>query len=132
MKILILDDDDQRHFGFTLMYPTDEIHKAYTAKQAIDLINQHNDFDLIHLDHSLQDWEHFAPELNKKPIEHTGREVCDYILHVWSEENQTALKKDVRVIVHSWDVDPGMKMAYDLNRAGIKVRREPYKPPKNV
>lgn len=125
MKIFVLDDMPERHFGFSIKYAGHEIIKAYNVKEAKEALDKHKDFDLIHLDHSLQDFEYFPPEENRKPLEHTGMEVVDYILHI----NYPTTAK---FIIHSWDVDPARMMGYRLGRAGYKGTKEPYKAPPNI
>lgn len=125
MKIFVLDDMPERHFGFSIKYAGHEIIKAYNVKEAINVLDSHKDFDLIHLDHSLQDWEYFPPEENKKPREHTGMEVVDYIIHI-------KYPTTPEIIVHSWDIDPARTMGYLLHKAGYKVKKEPYKSPINI
>lgn len=125
MKIFILDDMSERHFGFSIKYAGHQIISAYNVLQAITLLDLHKDFDLVHLDHSLQDWEYFPPEEGRKPREHTGMEVVNYILA--SDYPTTA-----KIIVHSWDIDPARTMAYRLNKAGYDVKKEPYKAPPNI
>lgn len=127
MKIFVLDDLDERHFGFSIHYAGHEIIKAYNVKEAIKVLETHKDFDVIQLDHSLGDYEHFPPEENKRPLEHTGMEVVDYLINSGYHNNTTA------IIVHSWDIEPARMMAYRLHHAGFKnVKREPYKAPPNL
>jgi CheY-like chemotaxis protein len=125
MKILILDDMWERHDGFAVRYAGHEIIKAFNVQEAIKALDSHKDFDLIHLDHSLQDYEYFPPEENKKPRERTGMEVVDYILNI-------GYPTSAEMIVHSWDADPARMMAYRLGKAGYKVKKEPYKAPPNI
>lgn len=123
MKIFVLDDLDERHFGFTIHYAGHQIIKAYNVKQAVGVLEVHKDFDIIQLDHSLQDFEYFPPEDGRKPHEHTGMEVVDYLIN-------SGYPTSAEVIVHSWDIEPSRIMAQRLYNVGFNVKREPYRAPK--
>lgn len=114
MKILVVDDEEQRHFGFRLAYPTANIAKAYNVEQAIRVIDTY-DFDLIYLDHDLQDFEHFTD--GRKPLEHTGSEICSYLI----KKGYTG-----KVIIHSWNTAASLRMKKMFEDAGINVSYEPY------
>lgn len=125
MKIFVLDDVDERHFGFSVRYAGQHIIKAYNVKEAVIVLEAHKDFDIIQLDHSLNDFEHFPPEDGRKPREHTGMEVVDYLIN-------SGYPTSAEVIVHSWDIEPSRIMAMRLDQAGFNVKREPYRAPPNV
>jgi len=114
VKILIIDDSSERHWGFAQIYPNDQITQAYTVEFAIKYIEAFN-FDLIHLDHDLNDYEYFND--GRKPKEHTGMEICSYLI-----------KKGYlgRVIIHSWNTVASFRMRKMFEDAGITVMYEPY------
>jgi len=115
MKILIVDDENQRHFGFKEKYlPENEVINAFTVKEAIAFI-QNTKFDLIHLDHDLQDFEHF--DNGRKPIERTGMDICRYLIN----NNYMG-----RIIIHSWNTPASIKMKKMFEEVGIPVVYEPY------
>jgi CheY-like chemotaxis protein len=89
MKILILDDDVQRHEMFSNKLKYDEVKHTYTAKEAIDAL-QNNTFDYCFLDHDLGGKVFFPSDPD------TGMEVA-----VWLAANP---KKQPRVIIiHSFN-----------------------------
>lgn len=114
MKILIIDDEEQRHYGFAQHYIGNQICEAYNVDKAIRFLEA-KDFDLIHLDHDLQDFEHFID--GRKPVEHTGMEVCSYLI------KRGYLGK---VIIHSWNSVASLKMKKMFEDANINVSYEPY------
>ena len=119
MKILIVDDQNERHYGFRLIYyPKHEMRKAFTVKNAIAELEKSN-FDLIHLDHDLQDFEHFND--GRKPLEHTGMEICKYLIN----KQYTG-----KVIIHSWNTVAALQMKKMFEDNGINVSYEPYQLPK--
>ena len=114
MKILIIDDSNERHYGFVLIYPNDQITQAFNVESAIKHIDT-NDFDLIHLDHDLNDFEQFSD--GRRPKEHTGAEICSYLINI----GYTG-----KVIIHSWNSVASLRMKKLFEDAGISVSYEPY------
>ncbi len=115
MKILVVDDSKERHYGFRdIYYPEHEMRKAFNVRGAIYEL-EHHDFDLVHLDHDLMDFEQFDD--GRKPIEHTGMEICSYLIR------RGYLGK---VIIHSWNTPASLKMKKLFEDAGITVSYEPY------
>lgn len=115
MKILIIDDQSERHFGYrSIYYPQNEMRKAFTVKSAIAELERFN-FDLVHLDHDLQDFENFND--GRKPIEHTGMEICKYLINK---------QYSGKVIIHSWNTVAAHQMKKMFEDNGIDVSYEPY------
>lgn len=114
MKILIIDDENERHWGFAKIYSNHQITQAYTVESAIKNLEQY-DYDLIHLDHDLKDFEQFTD--GRKPKEHTGMEICSYLI------KRGYLGK---VIIHSWNTPASFRMKRLFEYAGITVAYEPY------
>jgi|ERR1700748_1624072 len=114
MKILIIDDSNERHWGFAKVYANEQITQAYTVESAIKSIDK-IDYDLIHLDHDLNDFEQFND--GRKPKEHTGMEVCSYLI-----------KKGYagKVIIHSWNTAASLRMKKLFEDAEINVSYEPF------
>lgn len=115
MKILIVDDDRERHYKFQEIYhPQNEMRKAFNVSSAISELDRF-DFDLVHLDYSLKDFEEFND--GRRPIEHTGMEVCEYLI-----------KKGYKgkVIIHSWDGSESLKMKRLFDQANISTTYEPF------
>jgi hypothetical protein len=55
MKILILDDMKHRHDAFDERYSSDQIDHAYTYSDFLDLLINKSPYDIIMLDHDLDD-----------------------------------------------------------------------------
>jgi DNA-binding NarL/FixJ family response regulator len=114
MKILVVDDEEQRHYGFASFYYDHELYKAHNVDEAMIFLST-EEFDLIQLDHDLQDFEHF--EDGRKPIEHTGMDICSYLI----KRGYSG-----KVIIHSWNVPASVRMKKMFIDAGINVLYEPY------
>ena len=116
MKILILDDAKERLAKFksnleTKLNNYDNFY-AENANEAIFMLELHNDFDYIFLDHDLggqqMSWEE----------ENCGMTVVDYII-------RTGYSKSPSIIVHSWNIPRGQEMVKRLRDAGYSVIHHP-------
>lgn len=96
MKILFLDDNDLRHVLVDRNIINQDIVHVETAREAIEQLSN-NDFDLIMLDHDLDE------NTNNVLVEEEedGRFVCR-----WMAENFES--KETTVIIHSLN-EPGSK-----------------------
>lgn len=117
MKILVLDDDDNRHRGFDRILQGRQVLHAYTASQAILALENDGPFSLVCLDHDLD-----LVSLLKDPG--CGMDVAEYLrLHL------DRSKYPARVLVHSWNEPAAERMVAAIREAGIKVKAMPYKAP---
>lgn len=113
---LVLDDQQVRHDGFKVMLRNvaDKVHHAYTAPQAIALLNKHR-FERAWLDHDLAD----------VGVEHegTGHDVAKHIVSMPAE------KRPKSVFIHSWNESGAKNMEAELRAAGVLAKRLPYRAP---
>jgi len=123
-KVLILDDDPQRHKVFREILPNCLRYHAYTATTAIKhLVESSGPFDLVCLDHDLGDFGQEGEILEFGNCEAgTGVEVAQYIsLHL---ERELYPQK---IIIHSQN-PVGAKRMYDtLFPTGIQITVLPFK-----
>jgi hypothetical protein len=118
MNILFLDDEKIRHdladkylVGHTALH-------AYTAPQAIDMIDTSKDkIDLALLDHDLH---HFIEENGHRSERHGVWFVSHLLTDIPSD------KWFSRAIVHSYNADGGRYMCDDLRKAGIQADYRPF------
>jgi len=115
-RVLVLDDDYDRHVTFRALLLGHDIICCYTAEQAIDSLEKSPQFDLACLDHDLNS----AQAAGIGDHESCGMDVAEHIIAMAPE------RRPKRVIVHSWNVDRAMKMAYLLHKAGVQVSRIPF------
>lgn len=118
-RVLILDDDPQRHETFLRMFASHdiEVRQAFTAQQAINILNLTDRFDLVCLDHDLGE---FSETLIGEPG--CGMDVAEFIfLHI----DQKKLPK--QVLIHSWNAPAAKRMEETIRGTGIKVLATPFK-----
>lgn len=102
MRILFLDDDENRHSAFRVNAAGCIVDHVYTAQSAIDMLsNEDIDYDVIFLDHDLNDETN--NQLNED--EEDGRTVARHLATLDKY-------KDAQVIIHS------------LNAAGAEIMKD--------
>ncbi len=111
MKILFLDDNDNRVAHAILFFADDDLTIVRTAAEAIEELDQK--WDVVMLDHDLTPGEAFSPS-----DKISGMEVVRYI------ENQRPTIE--RIVVHSWNGGAGMKMRDRLREAGYDTEYAPF------
>lgn len=143
MKILILDDQPERHEGFIKIFSrggpnSHKLTHAWTYDQCIEAL-KNNHFDMICLDHDLGDMT-LVPDdviitspnfsLTYRPSTAPGgmysssekyldgRDVCRWIVENLKEPNY--------FLIHSWNESAAREMEKTLLDAGHSVRRKPY------
>lgn len=116
-KILFLDDSMDRHESFIRSAPTYgyEVRHAYTARQAIDLIESERPVQVF-LDHDLSE-DDIMSEVGGVTHVPTGMTVVDHIMGMASPP--------MDVVVHSCNGPAAEEMERRLRShpAGIRVRR---------
>lgn len=127
MRVLILDDDNERHEAFASYFKGHDVtHAIRFSDFCVKLKGEK--FDLIHLDHDLAD---FCPE-NK---DHDGM----YGVREWTGADAAWMiacdlpesKWPDRVVIHSWNPDGAQRMRQILqDRTSIPVTYEPFQSPK--
>lgn len=113
MKILFLDDQQQRHNYFLKRFKGNEIYQAFTSLQAIEALKTESPFDRAHLDHDLGGF--YLPS-----DESSGYEVAKFI---------SIMEPNLRpefVIVHSHNPDGAFKMLKVLRDAGVETEYIPF------
>lgn len=113
-RILFLDDSRERHTQFKKDNSGDWdagfVH-VYTAHDAIQYLKTWPVFDVVCLDHDLEDAD---------PA-HTGYAVAEFIgLHM----DRDKLPK--HVIIHSWNPSGAARMAEALRQGGVSFERRPF------
>ena len=116
-RVLILDDDENRHAEFErILHGTSRLH-VYTAAQAIAALRDNAPYDLVCLDHDLGDCQNRM--LAVEPGD--GTEVALFInLHL---ERRQYPK---RVLIHSWNHAGRERMAELIRAVGIPVAVKPF------
>jgi CheY-like chemotaxis protein len=110
-RALVLDDDPARHAEFDRLLPSFSISHAYTAKQAIDRL-QNGLYEIVFLDRDLNR----SRELVGVTDPGNGLDVALYITH----EMPPSRWPD-RVWIHSHNADASRKMSKILRGAGLRV-----------
>jgi CheY-like chemotaxis protein len=115
-RVLVLDDDQNRHDAFARRLEGCHVVHAYTAKQAIDHLALDERYDLVCLDHDL-DLVSLLDDTGD------GREVADFIaLHM------ERAKWPDQVLVHSWNGPAADGMERVLRDAGLRVISRAFSP----
>lgn len=114
-RVLILDDDPRRHEAFERMMKGAQITRAYTAPQAIQLLQTPPNFDLVFLDHDLP----ISAELVGVTDPGCGLQVAAFIA-----ENPGY--RPERVWIHTWNDSARVKMARMLRAAGVDVTLQKF------
>lgn len=125
MRILILDDNEDRHRVFAEKYFEHELVHAYGYYEATDALSKNGKFDLVHLDHDLGDF----PQLHKPDREasmYGSRELTGYDVAVYMFLDLPVHKRPDLVIVHSINPDGAHSIEMFLERHGFGVRRVPF------
>lgn len=125
MKILVLDDSVERMSVFEHVFKGEKLYTAWNSDEAIQILKDESPFDLVYLDHDLED-VHYTGMYGVK-YERTGMDVVEYMVR-----SLTSNKMPTMTIIHSWNVSAAKSMGDRLRDAGFPVRVEPYKPPTNL
>lgn len=107
MKLLFMDDNQNRHKTFRQNTIGFAILQAYTGREALDFMREHDDIDVIFLDHDLN--YETVNQLNDE--EEDGRWVCKQMI---AED----LYKEAQVIIHSMNPLGAEEMEKLLTDAG--------------
>jgi len=108
MKVLFLDDDQNRHNVFRPNAIGCHVDNAFTAQEAIDLLDNNDDYDVVFLDHDLN-WE-TNNQLNDD--EEDGRTVARHLSTIKSYSDKT-------IVIHSLNNVGGLIMKGILEDAGF-------------
>lgn len=119
MKILILEDSEDRNDWFRKKFIGKSVDFAYTSDQANKLLES-NVYDVIFLDHDLAE-EHYVAMHAVVDVEliGTGVDTAKYMA-----ENKASPK--AQVIIHSLNPSGSQNIFAILNNAGYNVSKVPY------
>lgn len=121
MRILILDDDENRHNEFARRYEGHDLVHAYTAKDAQTALKA-GGFDLATLDHDLGDYhEETGPDDSVIMREMTGYDVVGFLVREVPRDRWPA-----EMIVHSWNAPRARMMTEILRDHGVRVTYKPF------
>ena len=115
MRILFLDDDENRHNKFAQTHIGEYITQVRTVEACIDAIKNNPRYDLISLDHDL------GGQVYVEAVEGTGTEVAN-----WMATEMAPEKMPDRVWIHSFNPAGAKRMHDILAAAGIPVRKRPF------
>ncbi len=118
MKILFVDDDHERRIRFSQLNADHEVFTAETSQNAINLIEDNEAFDEIHLDHdlsSVHDENNKGYDGNYPMLILTVRPLVE-----WLCKHKLTIMPH-RVIVHSWNTASAHNMVKDLKEAGYNT-----------
>lgn len=120
MNILILDDANYRHRDVMKLHPNDTIYSTYNIWDAQALLKT-NVFDLIYLDHDLNDYSNDSVISNgETTLKLTGEDFVTYMLINVKRSNFPK-----KVIIISTNEKGAAMMEWLLNKAGIETERMP-------
>lgn len=115
MKILFLDDDEERHRIFKGMSIGHSVDHVRTVEEAILQLN-HKAYDFICLDHDLSG----LTFVNSEDPAGTGYTVA---CHMASMKH---MPRPIQVVVHSFNPEGAHRMALKLEEAGFKIVQAPF------
>ena len=109
MRILYMDDMQDRHDYFDRKHPKDDVTHVYSHVEAVRALATMPAFDLASLDHDLGEGE-------------TGYYTARYIAHTMPED-----RRPREVIVHSFNTVGAPLMVAVLQDAGVPVSWQQFK-----
>lgn len=115
MRILFLDDNPARHHLMDVWYPSDEIIHVYDIDTYREALEKYDRFDMISLDHDLNDFKELGHYSYIGDSDLTGRDACGYLMKY--------LHKAPEVIhIHSSNGDGARDMMSFLDSRGVNNR----------
>jgi CheY-like chemotaxis protein len=116
-RVLVLDDDPERHDWFRRWYGSLDYTAVHTATQAIQALDGAR-FDVIFLDHDLGD---FATDRASGWTNSTGYDVVQFMVSELPEAKRPEL-----VAIHSWNPAGAQRMQDALMASGIRAILRPF------
>lgn len=123
MRVLIVDDEHERHEHYARQYDGHVVVHAYNFFDAVDVLSDER-FDVVQLDHDLNDY--VRDDAGKivldgaRPRERTGLYVAEY-MYLMPDGARPR-----RVIVHSWNAIGAARIIHILRLAGIDCEYQAY------
>jgi Cyclic-phosphate processing Receiver domain len=111
MRILFLDDNPARHALMDKRHPDDEVVHAYTIDDYRDALVKYDHFDVVSLDHDLNDFTELGYFSYIGDSEATGVDACGYLMKF--------LNKVGEIIIHSSNGTGARNMMDFLDSKGV-------------
>lgn len=126
MRILVLDDNPERHRVFRRNLIGHLVTHVETYHEALDALAKTPPFDLVFLDHDLNEFEARSVTLSSMyeggGIELTGNDLCRYIA-----ERLPKTQHPKTAVIHSLNHAGAKNMASHLKYTEIDVIVHPYR-----
>ena len=128
MKVLFVDDENERRNVFRGRHPDWEIFTCETSQNAISILEEHGPFHIIYLDHDLGNIEREPSEDMYEasptfPI--TTRPLVRYLCRHFQRLMVKKLK-GTSFVVHSWNTEAAEWIAAMLTEHGCEVSIERF------
>ncbi len=125
MRILILDDDRLRHEAFAKHFASHEVVHVYFYTAFVAAIVNDDVYDLVHLDHDLEDYVDYEPGFpSQGQVEMTGTDAAVFIARRLPQG-----KQPLRIVIHSWNSAGAQRMRNILQQeTTIPTVYEPFQP----
>jgi hypothetical protein len=117
MKILVLDDQEQRHDWFSARFSGHYVVHARSVSEAISALSNLW-FDRVQLDHDLGEWEVLDDETL---VERSGMDVVRFITDELPRDRVPGA-----IVVHSWNPVGAQNMVNFMRDRGITSIHIPY------
>jgi CheY-like chemotaxis protein len=115
MRILFLDDNPARHNIMDRWHPSDEVIHVYTIATYREALEKYDYFDIVSLDHDLNNFTELGYFSYMGDSDLTGRDACGYLMKF--------LHKAPEVIhVHSSNEEGARDMMSFLSERGVQSR----------
>jgi hypothetical protein len=118
MKMLILDDDETRHYWFSFRFSDHERTHVRNYFEAIDALVSDR-FDIAFLDHDLDELAVSPQYVDHRPL--NGMDVVRFII------NLPEADRPKHFVVHSLNPVGGLRMHNELLRNGCESIRWPFR-----
>jgi hypothetical protein len=108
LRVLILDDDRERHDWFDRHYAGHAVWHVYTVEQMRSTMKREIRFDVAQLDHDLGESEN-------------GLRAAEFIARTLEER-----KRPLNCVIHSWNPTGAQRMLGELLSAGLLATYRPF------
>lgn len=130
VKILFVDDENQRRKLFIKRWSDAEVFTCETSQNAIDILYNEYDqsFDYIYLDHDLGNIEREPSESMYDPSPTFPITTRPFVRHVCrnADKLQTKLLKNTTFIIHSWNSEAAEWIQKMLTDYGYTAKIEKF------
>lgn len=125
MRILVLDDDMERHQAFARNFDGHDVVHVDCYDGALAALLKQPRFDVVYLDHDLNDFglKSYGPGDSM----YGGlRELDGHDVAVFMARELPEPKYPERVVVHSWNPEGAKAMLTTLRKANFDAEMEPF------